>query len=423
MAYTGAEFSLGLVEGFNRRRHEQQAQQQAQEDRRRRMAWEDEQRARQREQWRQEDAARSFDLERRRQELTAMRTKAEREGALDFLYDLDSGDIDSAVRRYNARGTSKIDPRSVRVEGRRVWFTHSDTDGDGQPESIHGDLDELIARAERALGREPRKRYTNVPEGGMLFDERTGRVVAENPKDARPVAVRADQALVDPATRQPTYTGPQYGRPKPSVGSAGRKPTPFNPETYNRDLQKSFDALFADQTDPKFRERSLPFTQLAFQEARRLNAQMPGQIAPQEIARAVATAVYSFDESQVRKDARERALAEAENSETSWVGDMFDLNKPDPKALRMIEDNAVAAARATALGNLRVQLSYLEQDAAAQRAAAESDDIVDAEILGETNARGAPARRAPPAAIEYLRAHPELREQFRQKYGYVPPGL
>jgi hypothetical protein len=34
-----------------------------------------------------------------------------------------------------------------------------------------------------------------------------------------------------------------------------------------------------------------------------------------------------------------------------------------------------------------------------------------------------PTQSAPPAALEYLRAHPETKAQFKAKYGYLPPGF
>ena len=33
-----------------------------------------------------------------------------------------------------------------------------------------------------------------------------------------------------------------------------------------------------------------------------------------------------------------------------------------------------------------------------------------------------PTNKAPQAAIDYLKGHPELKEQFKAKYGYLPDG-
>jgi len=363
MAFTGAEFSLGFVDGFNRRERERKAEAlaaqdraTAAEDRARRIKREDsadtftqEQRDQQRSQWSEEAAQKPQRDMQRQLDLANLRAKSEREGALDFLYDVDAGDVGSAVNRYNSRGTSKIDPASVKVNGRNVQFTHSDTDGDGKPDTVTGNLDDLISRTERTLGREPKKRYTTVPKDASVLDERTGKIMAQAPgagtaaADRRPIRVGPNDTLVDPNTRAVI---PVKRKARAGGEMGGRGLSKFNPERYNADVQGELARLVGGSYDTanlrmdygQASKKMPPFSRVALDEAARINTTMPGAIPAQTIAAIVADEANAYDDKAIREKARARAMETIPKDEGFAH---FGLGRPNAAALKKAEDAAV----------------------------------------------------------------------------------
>jgi hypothetical protein len=97
---------------------------------------------------------------------------------------------------------------------------------------------------------------------------------------------------------------------------------------------------------------------------------------------------------------------------------MADVSK---RLSRYLSSDEYAAKNADKVAELKKELVVLKKRDL--RYKSEKNDINMAEEVDTENASGAGVKTAQPAAIEYLKANPNAKEQFKQKFGYLPEGM
>lgn len=401
-------FGLGVLQGYDDRQKERKAEREHDEDR----AWQGEQRDRTRTQWSQQDKAAGLANDTAQMNNSALRDKMEREGAYEFLQDMQAGvNPTMAAARYNQRGVHKIDPASVKYDrgsGDLTFSSVDDIDGDGKPDVTQGKLPDLMSGAESILGK-TKDRYMNTPDGSSVFDKQTGGFVANNAKDQQQrantmKAVKDNEALIDidPKTGRArvAYSGPQYGK---GDAGGGRKISPFNPEGYAKDAQGEFARLVGGKYDPTTMQfdyggasvKMVPFAQSMMEDVGHLNATAPGKVPPQFIASAYADAANQFNEDSIRANIAQGAdgmVGKSERDDPGVKGLWGGLGKPKDSVVKGLQDKAVEDARRQLIAKARTAISYEAQRSQQDPSAGSTDINVD----GPPGV--APAAAAPPAA-------------------------
>lgn len=355
-----AQYELGMASGVRTGLRQNKVDDQADVDREHTLerrktddAWTDETRTYARGQRTAADQRSQVQTEDAQLKLNETKQRIQDEGALDFMYELDSGgDPKQAAMRHNMRGMSKIDEDSVQYDptSKTVKF-NADSDGDGTVEPFEYNVPSTINAMERIVGKS-KGRYTQVAYGAELFDNQTGKIVASNPKD-----VTSGGRASDPANRRLFRGGKIFDgngnlvKDTGTGGSGTRDTTLFNPQTYSKDVTNSLGKLLGGKYDPATdqfdfaggTQKMVQLTRIAQRQAQRM-ARYKGAITADMVSGVVADLAQNFDEKAIRA----QAVTDAETTvgKDQRDGAVFGLGKIKPKVLKDLQDTAVQNALA-----------------------------------------------------------------------------
>jgi hypothetical protein len=273
--------------------------------------------------------------------------RARTEGLDGLLDDLEAGlDVNSAVTRYNARGTHRLDPTKLQFDkgSRRIVID--------DPEE--GRIDTTVDVLRAGIDADMERGTKGVVTAEGLVNERTGRLMRKNPpkeKERKTRVLAPGQILADEETGKIIARGDpkQGGGGKGGAGGAGgkggkggngRKLSTFNPETW----QGAGRAVLGTRLGAKLDDK--------------------GVVYPKE----GTSKQYTDYAAKVNQIGRKTGYALSPDEVVNVVADVYDELKPFEDYLKDAE-RALPYEASEMRGNAASRLSA-EQNTAARRSAA-----------------------------------------------------